>query len=109
MANGRYSPCLPAVKLWHVEKAGKGDFMTTTKQAGKAPYKVAWAIVGKRPNGEVLYYVNGANGVVFVPCAYSIAYIWRKRDVALREVENMCRQFKGLAVSLEQRREIYGN
>jgi len=63
-----------------------------------------YSIIGTRQNGEVLYYVSDATqGTRFVPNAYSLAYVWRKHDVAMREVENMARQYRGLVVSLEPR------
>lgn len=63
----------------------------------------SWLITGTRSNGEVLYYVsNATQGASFVPNAQSIAYRWFKRDVALCEVANMARLYKGLVIGLEQ-------
>lgn len=61
-----------------------------------------WVITGTRPNGEVLYYVSDATqGTRFVPNAHSLAYVWRKHDVAMREVENMAKAYRGLVIGLE--------
>lgn len=65
--------------------------------------ETSWAIIGTRPNGEVLYYVSDSNGVKFVPNAHSLAFVWRKRHVALMEVDNMSKAYRGLTVSLEAR------
>ena len=61
---------------------------------------VQFAIIGKRPNGEVLHYVsNHTQGERFVPSAYFIT----DSDVAEVVIDRIAPKYVGLSLSLERR------
>lgn len=65
---------------------------------------IQYAIIGRRPNGEVLHYVSDATqGSRFVPSSHDRAYIFTDSDYAEVEAENLQRQYRGLAIEIERR------
>lgn len=65
-------------------------------------YRAVYAIIGRRPNSETLYWVSKTER--FVPLGHSLADEFTDRDVAEVTVERLAVKYKGLDVSLERRR-----
>jgi hypothetical protein len=74
-----------------------------TKQM-RIPKIVTFAIIGRRPTGEILHYVsNHTQGSRFVPNAYSLADVFTDSDIAEVTLERLAPEWLGLKLDIERR------
>jgi hypothetical protein len=68
------------------------------------PKIVTFAIIGRRPNGEVLHYCSShTQGSRFVPSAYSLADVFTDSDIAEVTLERLAPKWRGLKLEIERR------